>query len=339
MKNLVSHLIILIALLSCTTNRNTGMYKMSDHYDGNKFYNPNGSGPAGFINFMKWQLSFNAESWPSKLEATPPPFKPAPYIDNKMSVTFINHATFLIQVNGLNILTDPVYSDRSSPVSFLGPKAIHPPGILFEDLPHIDYVLISHNHYDHMDSKTIQRLEEKFNPHFVTPIANATLLSKFGAKKITELDWWEVFQPLPQLKITLTPAQHWSSRTPFDRMKSLWGGFFINSYDYSLFFCGDAGYSNHFKDIRRKLGIPNVSILPIGAYEPRWFMKEMHMNPEDAVLAHLDLESQFSIGMHFGTFKLTDEAHDTPVKDLMMALEKHKTKNFKAPYPGENFSF
>ncbi len=339
MKNLTYLLILLFALQSCSTNRNTGDYKVSDHYDGNKFFNPNGTGPAGFIKFMKWQLSFNAESWPSKLDNPPPPFKPKTKVTDKMSVTFINHATFLIQVNGLNILTDPVYSDRSSPVSFLGPKAIHPPGILFDELPPIDFVLISHNHYDHMDSETVRRLEEKFNPHFVTPIANASLLKEFGAKKITELDWWESFEPVEKLKITLTPAQHWSSRTPFDRMKSLWGGFFINSTDQSVFFCGDTGYSNHFKDIRRKLGAPKVSILPIGAYEPRWFMKEMHMNPEDAVLAHLDLESQFSIGMHFGTFKLTDEAFDTPAKDLMMAAEKHKTTNFKAPYPGENFSF
>lgn len=312
---------------------------MSDHFDGKRFFNPNGPDSEGLLSVLKWKLNFSGKSWPSKSDQDVVFFKPKLKEEDKLIVTFINHVTFLIQVDGLNILTDPVYSDRTSPVSFIGPKAIHPPGIKFEDLPPIDLVLISHNHYDHMDAQTVKKLEEKFHPHFVTPLENAFLLESFGAKKITELDWWESLEIQNNVKVTLTPAQHWSSRTPFDRSKSLWGGYYIETKSKKIYFAGDTGYSKHFIEINKKLGKPNLSLLPIGAYEPRWFMKSMHMNPEDAVLAHLDLQSEMSLGMHFGTFPLTDEAVDTPVQDLMMAKEKLRVQNFIAPKPGESFQY
>ena len=324
---------MLLLLYSCGT---TGDYPMSDHYNGKVFKNPNGLGPHGFFEVLKWKMSFSGEKWPSKFELKYPEYTPPLKVEKDLSITFINHVTFLIQTEGLNILTDPVYSDRTSPVGFAGPVAIHKPGIDFDKLPPIDLVVISHNHYDHMDRETIKRLEQKFSPQFIVPLNNGELIKTFGAKKIKELDWWESSIFLDKLKVTLTPAQHWSSRTPFDRNKSLWGGFFLETPRDKIFFAGDTGYSDHFKEIAKKLGAPSLALLPIGAYAPRWFMKTMHMNPEDAVLAHLDLESKNSIGMHFGTFQLTDEAYDTPEKDLSMALEKLKVKNFKTLKPGEN---
>jgi L-ascorbate metabolism protein UlaG (beta-lactamase superfamily) len=190
-----------------------------------------------------------------------------------------------------------------------------------------------------MDSETIKMLEDKFSPTFVVPLANIEKMKSFGAKKIVELDWWETFNPNPDLKITLAPAKHWSSRTLNDRSEALWGSFMIDSKKEKIYFAGDTGYGPHFAEIHKRLGTPTLSIIPIGAYEPRWFMKSMHMNPEEAVLAHIDLESKLSVGMHFGTFQLTDEAIDTPEKDLSMAIDKLNVKNFKTIKPGSSLEF
>lgn len=329
-------IVLLFSLYSAVSCSSSGQqYKITDHYDGHVFRNQTPIEPRGFLDLLKWKLSFKTESWPDKVD--PPVTKSIPperSLD-KLTITFVTHATFLIQIDGLNVLTDPVWSPRTSPFSFAGPKGVHAPGIDFEKLPKIDVVIISHNHYDHMDAKTITDLEKKFSPLFLVPLANAEKIKTFGAKNVKELDWWDALQVSNDVKITLAPAQHWSSRTPFDRMKALWGSYFIEAKKEKIYFAGDTGYGPHFSEIHKKLGAPTVALLPIGAYEPRWFMKDMHMNPEDAVLAHLDLASNFSIGMHFGSFQLTDEAIDTPVKDLEMALDKHKLKNFKTLRPGQ----
>lgn len=332
-------LILFLSLYSFVSCSSSTEYKVTDHYDGTTFRNQRPLTPHGFLDLLKWKLSFKTESWPSEIKPAYEKSIPKERSFEKMTVTFITHATFLIQVDGLNILTDPVWSNRTSPFSFIGPKAVHPPGVDFDKLPKIDIVLISHNHYDHMDAKTIHDLDEKFSPLFLVPLANAEKIKSFGAKKIEELDWWDKKELSPEVKITLTPAQHWSSRTSFDRMKALWGSYYIETKKEKIYFAGDTGYGPHFSEIAKKLGAPTVSLLPIGAYEPRWFMKDMHMNPEDAVLAHLDLQSKFSIGMHFGSFQLTDEAIDTPTKDLEMALDKHKLSNFKTLVPGKSIEF
>ncbi len=332
-------LILSICFYSAVSCSSSEKYKITDHYDGNTFRNQTPIAPRGFFDLLKWKLSFKTESWPSLIELSHQKAIPVANSSDKMIVTFVTHASFLIQLDGLNILTDPVWSDRASPFSFLGPKGVHPPGIQFENLPRIDVVLISHNHYDHMDAKTIHDLDEKFSPLFLVPLANKEKVQSFGAKKVEEFDWWESKQLGDSVKVTLAPAQHWSSRTPFDRMKALWGSYFIQGTKEKIYFAGDTGYGPHFVEVYKKLGAPDLSLLPIGAYEPRWFMKDMHMNPEDAVLAHIDLQSKFSIGMHFGAFQLTDEAIDTPVKDLEMALDKHKLKNFKTLKPGEKLEF
>lgn len=326
----------LYSVVSCSSQ---GQYRITDHYDGTTFRNQRPITPHGFLDLLKWKLSFKTESWPDVVEPDYVQSIPKERVTDKMVITFITHASFLIQVDGLNILTDPVWSKRTSPVTFAGPKIIHSPGVSFEKLPKIDVVLISHNHYDHMDAKTIADLEEKFSPTFLVPLANAEKVKSFGARKVIEMDWWDEFPAATSVKIYLAPAQHWSSRTPFDRMKALWGSFYIKGSKERVYFAGDTGHGPHFAEIQKKLGSPSVALLPIGAYEPRWFMKDMHMNPEDAVLAHLDLQSQLSIGMHFGSVQLTDEAVDTPKKDLMMAMDKLRVKNFRTMVPGEFIEF
>jgi L-ascorbate metabolism protein UlaG (beta-lactamase superfamily) len=329
-------LLFLVTAYSCACSSST-QYKISDHYDGKKFRNTTEITPKGFLDLLKWKLSFKSADWPGYVDVPIVTLKEAP--KDKLVVTFITHASFFIQAESVNILTDPIWSKRASPLSFAGPARHQGAGLTLESLPKVDIVLISHNHYDHMDRESIANLETKFSPLFITPLGNMEKVKSFGAKNVQEYDWWESKIITPDLKITLTPAQHWSSRTPFDRNIALWGSYFIESKNHKVYFAGDTGYGPHFKDIQKRIGTPTVSLLPIGAYEPRWFMKDMHMNPEEAVLAHMDLESKFSLGMHFGTFQLTDEAQDTPVKDLEMAKLKLKVNDFMAPKPGESFEF
>lgn len=309
-------------------------YKLSDHYNGKIFFNPgDDEAPKSFLSVMKWKLTSQTADWPKVID---PAYTLATPIasSEKLIVTFVNHASFLIQVDGLNILTDPVWSKRVSPVSFIGPSRVHPPGIEFDKLPKIDLVLISHNHYDHMDSETIKKLEDKFAPKFIVPLANMEKMKSFGAKNVVEIDWYDSVQITQDFKVTLAPAKHWSSRTLADKREALWGSFFIDTKKEKIYFAGDTGYGPHFAEIHKRLGTPTLSLIPIGAYEPRWFMKGMHMNPEEAILAHLDLESKLSLGMHYGTFQLTDEAIDAPEKDLSMAMDKLKVNNFKTIKPG-----
>lgn len=236
-----------------------------------------------------------------------------------MIVTFVGHATFLIQTGVANVLIDPVYSDRASPFTFAGPRRVRQPGVAFDDLPSISVVLLSHNHYDHCDLPTLQGLDRRFHPLVVTPLNNGPLLKSAGLRRIEELDWWQAAATTP-LRITLTPAQHFSARSPFDRNRALWGGFVISAGGRRIFFAGDTGYGPHFHEVRERAGPIDLALLPIGAYEPRWFMKDVHMNPAEAVQAHLDLDARQSIGMHFGTFHLTPEAIADPVTALEEAL-------------------
>jgi L-ascorbate metabolism protein UlaG (beta-lactamase superfamily) len=289
-------------------------YPVSDHFDGERFWNLDRSKTIkkGFRDLLKWRLSPHARgAWPKRAENS---FRPEMLGAAELAVTGINHATDLIQFQGLNILTDPVFSERVSPVSWIGPRRVRPPGLEFEALPRIDVVLVSHNHYDHMDLPTLVRLYRRDRPVFVVPLGNARILS--GIEGVVELDWWREVVVGDNASVTLVPVQHWSGRGLFDRRRALWGGFFIRRGSVSAFFAGDTGYGDHFATIRERLGSPDLSILPIGAYEPRWFMKDQHINPDEAVRAHLDLHSRLSVGMHFGTFRLTDEGIDDPVSAL-----------------------
>jgi L-ascorbate metabolism protein UlaG (beta-lactamase superfamily) len=251
--------------------------------------------------------------WPSWIELAPA--RP-PDLDGAAAVvTFIGHSTFLIRTAAGNILTDPMFSSRAGPLNMFGPRRVRPPAVPFDALPPIALVLLSHNHYDHCDLPTLRRLANRFDPLVVTPLANGRLVRSSGIGRIEELDWWQDSKASP-LPVCLTPAQHFSARGPLDRDRALWGGFVLRAGATCIYFAGDTGYAPFFRDIRQRFGRVDLALLPIGAYEPRWFMRQVHMNPAEAVQAHLELDPSESIGMHFGTFRLTAEGIDDPLHAL-----------------------
>ena len=251
--------------------------------------------------------------WPARLDT--PPRRP-PGLDGAAAVlTFIGHSTFLIQTAAGNILTDPMYSTHAGPLNLLGPRRVRQPAVLFDDLPSISTVLLSHNHYDHCDLPTLRKLAQRFDPLVITPLGNAALVRSSGIRRVEELDWWQEAKT-SALPIALTPAQHFSARTPFDRNRALWAGFTLAAGGARIYFAGDTAYAPFFREVRQRLGPIDLALLPIGAYEPRWFMQAVHMNPAEAVQAHLDLGAAESIGTHFGTFRLTTEGIDEPLRAL-----------------------
>ncbi|MDB6125818.1 MAG: hypothetical protein JWQ71_4811 [Pedosphaera sp.] len=311
----------------------------TDHFDGRKFFNPRVSGNKGLGELLRWMTSGQRKKWPVHVENKFQPHLPTTLDTNEAAITFINHSSFLIQFPGLNVLTDPVFSKRASPVSWAGPKRVRAPGIPFSSLPPIQLVLVSHNHYDHMDVRTLRKLVKQFNPLFITPVGNGHILHRNGIRNVIELDWWQSHSLDGDTTITATPAQHFSSRTPFDRNRALWSGFLLQRNKIKIYFAGDSGYEQHFKEVKEKVGIIDVAFLPIGAYEPRWFMKDIHLNPQEAVQAYLDLGTPQGIGMHFGTFHLTDEGIDEPQQALAEALRVNgiDTHHFRTLEFGETF--
>jgi L-ascorbate metabolism protein UlaG (beta-lactamase superfamily) len=292
--------------------------RRSDHFDGRRFFNPTGANgqPVWMVPRL---LLAPRTGWPSRVPVEPR--QPPQIGPDDVVVTFVGHATFLIQVGATNLLIDPVYAERASPVSFAGPRRVRAPGVRFDDLPNISVVLLSHNHYDHCDLRTLRALDRRFQPRLVAPIGNGRLLRSAGIHLVEEVDWWETAE-LASLPITLTPAQHFSARRIFDRNRALWGGFLIEAAGRRILFAGDTGYGPHFREIAARLGPIDLALLPIGAYEPRWFMKDIHMNPAESVQAHVDLAARQSLAMHFGTFQLTPEGIDEPVRELAKALRE-----------------
>ncbi len=248
---------------------------------------------------------------------------------------WIGHSTFLIKNNNLVILTDPVFSERASPFKRLGPKRLIPPAISLNELPKIDVVTISHNHYDHLDIRSLKKLS-KLNPNliFLIPKGDIDIFNKKNIDNVKEFVWWEEIS-IDDFIFTFTPVQHWSARGLFDRNESLWGGWFIKSNDYSLYHAGDTGYSNDFIETQKRLGSPKYAFLPIGAYDPEWFMAASHVNPEDSIRIMKDLGAEFSFGMHWGTFTLTAEDTIEPPQRLKEALNNDKLDNFITLKPGE----
>jgi L-ascorbate metabolism protein UlaG (beta-lactamase superfamily) len=287
----------------------------SDHFDGTRFVNLTGAAGQSFPALPRLLLEPRTP-WPARIDV--PPRRPSPLDGAAAVVTFIGHSTFLIQTAAGNVLTDPMYSQRAGPLKVFGPRRVRQPAVPFDALPPISIVLLSHNHYDHCDVHALRMLADRFDPLVVTPLRNGPLVRSSGIGRVEELDWWQDGKAAA-LPITLTPAQHFSARTPFDRNRALWGGFTLVSGGARIFFAGDTGYAPFFRDIRRRLGPIDLALLPIGAYEPRWFMKDIHMNPAEAVQAHLDLEASESVSMHFGTFQLTIEGIDEPVRALESA--------------------
>lgn len=295
----------------------------SDHCDGQRFFNTQHP-ERPLTQVFTWLRTRKPARWPGWIDnaAFPPP--PACHSTQirDWRATFINHATVLLQLGPYNLLTDPVWSERVSPFRNLGPRRVRAAGVALKDLPLIDAVLLSHNHYDHLDLATLKFLARRDNPLVVTGLGNAPLLAANGIRHVTELDWWE-HVAFKDLRIHFTPAQHFSGRGIRDRDMSLWGGLWVETEAGACFFAGDTGYGPHFQEIRERLGTPRLALLPIGAYEPYWFMGPVHMNPDDAVRAHLDLGARRSLSIHFNTFQLTDEPIGQPVADLGEALVRH----------------
>jgi L-ascorbate metabolism protein UlaG (beta-lactamase superfamily) len=294
-----------------------GSWSAGPHFDGRRFFNPSGANGQPVWRVPRMLLT-KRRPWPAVVPVQPRR-PPSPQGADDVIVTFIGHATLLIQAQGGSILTDPVYSRRASPLSFAGPRRVREPGVAFDDLPSVSAVLVSHNHYDHCNLSTLRALDHRFAPVFVVPLGNARLLRSAGIRRVEELDWWEQV-PVASLGVRLTPAQHFSARGPLDRDRALWGGFVVEAGRQRVFFAGDTGYASHFHEIRERSGPLDLALLPIGAYEPRWFMKDVHMDPAEAVQAHVDLKARQSIAMHFGTFQLTAEGIDEPVAGLQNAL-------------------
>jgi L-ascorbate metabolism protein UlaG (beta-lactamase superfamily) len=293
------------------------MASHSDHFDGERFFNPTGPAMQPWTAAPRLLLEQRA-TWPARIDE--PAKQPAPRGDAPAVVTFIGHSTFLIQTAAGNILTDPMYSERASPLSMVGPRRVRPPAVRFDDLPAISMVLLSHNHYDHCDLPTLRKLAQRFNPLVIAPVGNGSLVRSAGMRRVEELDWWQDANGA-MLPVTLTPAHHFSARGLSDRNRALWGGFVIVADHRRIYFAGDTAYAPFLSDVARRLGPIDLALLPIGAYEPRWFMQAVHMNPGEAVQAHLDLEAAASIGMHFGTFQLTTEAIDEPLRALARARQ------------------
>jgi L-ascorbate metabolism protein UlaG (beta-lactamase superfamily) len=308
-----------------------------DHFDGQAFRNENPAATAGktFADFLRWQRTSRRAAWPRRVEHGVAPELPRHLAPGECAATFVNHITFLLQFRGLNVLTDPVWSERCSPVQWAGPKRVHAPGVPFGRLPRIDLVLVSHNHYDHLDVDTLQRLEREHRPVFLTGLGNGPFLQEHGLTHVHEYDWWQSHAS-ERWRCAYVPAQHWSGRGLQGRNRTLWGGFVLEADGCRVYFAGDTGYWRHFTTIRERCGPPDLALLPIGAYEPRWFMRDQHMDPEEAVRAHLDLGARQSLATHYGCFQLTDEAIDAPLHELERARVRHRVppEQFVALVPG-----
>lgn len=294
---------------------------VSDHFDGQRFYQVP---PVrkGFGEFLQWQVTREPSGpWERNLTAIDAPPPPARVEGGELRITFVNHATVLIQVGGLNVLTDPIWSERASPFQAAGPQRFRAPGIRFQDLPPVDIVLVSHNHFDHMDGNTLGLLANDHDPLFLVPLGNCHYLDRFGVDQCRELDWWEAIETETGAKIHSVPARHWCRRNLMDTNRSLWSGFVVQASQHRVYFAGDTGMGDHFGEIRERLGPPDLAILPIGAYLPRWFMSAQHIDPGEAVKAHRMLEAKQSMAIHFGTFRLADNGQQQPVRDLVEAMD------------------
>ena len=286
------------------------------HFDGRRFYNPGAPQARGFLDVIRWKLRSRPEPSPAFISDVHQSTPPRCTEGGELRITLVNHSTVLIQQRQSNILTDPIWSERVSPVSWLGPRRRRRPGIRMEDLPDIDVVLISHNHYDHLDLPTLRQLAGRGRSTFIVAAGDARLLRSEQIGPVHELDWGESL-PLSDFTVHCVPALHFSARGIFDRNKTLWCGYAIKFPERFVYFAGDTAFGSHFAQIRETLGTPHIALLPIGAYEPRWFMSPVHMAPEEAVRAHEILGAKTSIAIHHGTFQLADDGIDTPQQQLM----------------------
>ena len=324
-------------------------FRVTDHCDGTRFYNPASILPQGWRprrlrawSIWKWQRNRPPSDWPAWIDNPAPTGDPyLPPAPGAVQVTFIGHSTFLLRIaradgSVVTVLTDPIFSMRCSPVQWAGPRRVRAPGRAMADLPPIDVILVSHCHYDHMDLPSLRALGRRGDdPLVVVPLGNARRLRGTGLRRVVELDWWDAVE-LPGVRIAATPARHAAARTPFDRNRSLWAGFMVQVRGAGdcvrrVFFAGDTAHGRHWGMIRDRLGAPDVALLPIGAYDPRDLMASVHVTPQEACAGFVELGARRGIGMHFGTFRLTDEPIDQPVRWLADAVAA-------AGLPGDSFT-
>ena len=312
----------------------------SDHFDGERFFNPELRWKKTPMDLLRWGLDGSKEPWP--------PHHPSPFSDqppmrvegSQIRLSFVGHASFLLQTAGLNILLDPVWSERASPLGFAGPKRVNPPGIAFDALPPIDVVLVSHNHYDHLDLSTLMRLEAVHHPRIITPLGNDAIIRRAGFNMSVEAhDWGNQVDLGNGVTVHLTEAYHWSARGVFDRFCALWAAFVIKTPGGAIYHVGDTAYHGGriFDEVRDTFGAIRLAILPIGAYEPRWFMAEQHMNPDEAVRAFLASGAEQAVAHHWGTFRLTNEGVLRPPEALRQALTERGVPDgrFSVLQPGQ----
>ena len=293
----------------------------SDHWNGRRFFNPHQGGRdhGDIREVAKWMATRDRKRWRT-IETPHGPPPPERVTGGGVRVTWVGHATALVQVAGLNLLTDPIWAHRCGPLSRVGPRRFRRAALRREDLPPIDAVLLSHDHYDHLCVETLRFLRDDHAPRIFTGLRVGEILAKHRIPGAVELDWWDSAELAPGVRVTFTPAQHFSGRGVHDRDRTLWGGLFVDTPAGGVFYAGDTGYGPHFREIRERLGAPRLALLPIGAYAPRWFMSPVHMDPAEAVRAHQELGAETSVAVHFASFALADDGQFEPERDLAAAL-------------------
>jgi L-ascorbate metabolism protein UlaG (beta-lactamase superfamily) len=290
------------------------------HFDGRRFRNQIPTTAwAGAV--FKWLWQRQPATWPDWIESEPAP-APAARVGDELRITFVNHSTVLVQTHGVNFITDPVWAERVGPFPWLGAARVRDPGLTLESLPPIDAILLSHDHYDHLDIHTVRRLLERDRPRLLCGLGVERTLEIEGLRGAEPLDWWESVSVGRDVRVTFTPSRHFSGRGLYDQDATLWGSFVVASPAGRLYFAGDTGYGPHFKEVADRFGPMTMALLPVGCYEPRWFMEPFHMSPVDAVRAHCDLQAALSVGIHHGTFQLGDEAYDKPAADVAAELAR-----------------
>jgi L-ascorbate metabolism protein UlaG (beta-lactamase superfamily) len=286
------------------------------HFDGKRFYNPNSKQVPGYLDALRWKLTTHAGRSPRFISDVVQTIPTNQLDEGELRATVINHSTVLLQERTSNILTDPIWSKRASPFSWVGPSRRRSPGVAREELPRIDVVLLSHNHYDHLDLPTLRWLAARGDSVFITPVGVSRLLRSERITPVYELDWGDA-KTVDAITVHCVPALHFSDRGLFDRNKTLWCGYVIQTKKHTIYFAGDTGFGDHFRQIRERYGSPHLSLLPIGAYDPKWFMSPIHMDPAEATRAHEILGSLTSVAIHHGTFQLADDGIDTPKHKLL----------------------
>ena len=313
---------------------------ISDHFDGHRFFNPgHPSTDRSFADTLRWKRGARPAPWPTTVPSATT--VPQSRVD-ALRVTMVGHATALIQAAGINVVTDPVWSARASPLGFMGPRRVTAPGVAFDDLPTIDVILLSHNHYDHLDIATLRRLQARDRPLIVTPLGNDSIIRRhLPDARIAAADWGECVVLPGGAQAHVVPAHHWSARGPRDRRMALWGGFMLRMDNALVYFAGDTGYGDGaiFRAMRHRHGAADMALIPIGAYAPRWFMAAQHVDPDEAVCMFNDLGARQGIGIHWGTFPLTNEPREEPVAKLAAALAQAgiAPERFRAAAPGDLF--